>query len=201
MKWKNSQVIKKIIQVELNKANNFTVNLNSLGLGTWEKGKIDYYISVDYINLRKCAGYMLELKDIGVTTPIYQLTPKKKVGNNIEEELLFTTKDPYPPIHKINLSEDCFMYRIYSEGTPSRGDSIWLFSTANGVDLYRTKAYGVTTINKVFNKELGVPTTIEGGWYEKLRIESYYEYSIYEYKYKVITDEDTRCKVIFIEKE
>lgn len=199
--WENNQIIKKIIQVDLNKSNNFTVDLNTLGLGTWQKGKVDYYVCVEHINLMKSGGYILELKDIGSTHPVYQLHPKKIVGDTVNERLLFKTTNPYPQTNVISLSEDCFMYRIYAQGTPSRGDSITLYSKSNGANLYQIKGYDTTTITKIYTKDRGVPTKIEGGWTGKQRIESYYEYSIYEYTYSTITDTDSRFKVIFIEKE
>lgn len=201
--WANSQIIKKSIIVTLDKSNNFQVNLNSLGLGEWKKGNIDYFVTINNINLtRFCSGYDMTLTDIGVSDPIYKLEVNKTIGDLVTYSTTFKTNHPYPQTHKVKLKPNTYMYKIYIDGEPSKGDSIWVFATANGKDLFRRKVHDYRAIGYYIGfKDIDEEVIIEGGWYEKQKIESFYEFSITEYEMRTEPDISSSFTVLFIEKE
>lgn len=199
MAWKNNQVIKRMAIVELSKKNNFQVNLNSLGLGKWNKDKIDYYVTIKKMNLTSYSGgYILKLEDIGVTDPVYKIKPSRVCGNFVKESLFYDTTNRDPNQKNVVLPKDVFMFRTFISGNGGK-HSIFLTIEINGKEVQTSRGYGGVRLSKVHFKNINEEVTVSGRWNGYMS--GGYRFAIWVYRMAIIDDDDASYSVVFFEKE
>lgn len=207
-------VIKKMATVTLNKANNFTVDLNQLGLGHWEKGKIDVFSSVKNMTLsRYCKGYSLEVVDIGTTTPIYR-AQVQKVANKHSYKTFRTTG--YPKLTTHVIGDSTFMFSVYIEGIYggnadyNNSKGVWVKKNGEimvtekqkwirqdgGIEYHWPTQIGSATSFKDINEKI----TITGGWGDSIDYTKPFKFEIREFYLDETYDTDSNIVCIFIHK-
>lgn len=201
-------VIKKMATVTLNKANNFTVDLNQLGLGYWEKGKIDVFSSVKNMTLsRYCAGYSLEAIDIGTINPIYKVQVQKMCNKHSYKT---SRTSGHPQTSSFVLGKTTFMASIFMDYTGGINQNAGIWCKKNDEILFDdtyikpssiTNYYGWNMMDTGFClKEYEEEVIITGGWKYSVDVNQPFTFEVKEFYTEEIDDKDVEIVCIFLHK-
>lgn len=198
MAWTTKRTIKKMAVVKFNKSNNWTVNLNQLGLGLWDKNKIRYISGISKLNMYKYdMGYDISVSHTGVTEPIYSCNLNiTRASDNV----VTNRQTSCPSTLTIDIAKDT-AYVSTVHFAMSRSHSIFISMYVNG-GLW----YNIDINRAQYHEEFRlIPINPQNSYKIELRGsgDSYNIYRAIINQYKVKTERDLESEVtcLFLEED
>lgn len=205
--WKRVALIKKMYAVELSSANNFTVNLDLLGLGTWDKDKVRVFSTISSISMHPSDRGL----DVSVTrksgTNIYEVSAyTNRVDMSKFKDTVFTNRNTWNNVmEESDTSYTMILVNATSAVPGSTGDGYaYMKAQYDGMMVINEKVSRYDQESDIFAHGLSTWGAYKGNRSKQISVMAQYssfgqKMIVRQFKYKTVKNTDTKIQCLFVE--